>query len=80
MDIKKAEKLLGAYSRALKTPEGETILQDLLEFTGMAPSQEMLKKQRLTHMAGAEMSHAECAYRNGQQDLVKYIEAMIATD
>lgn len=67
-----AEKLMGAYRRALHTPEGQLILDDLAKFCGLIPE----NGKGATHMAGAELSHAECAYRNGQQDLWKYIDGM----
>lgn len=78
MNIKHAEELIGSYRRALKTPEGEVILNDIGVMCGMLPDPEQIKGHVLSHMAGSEMTHAECAYRNGMQDLYKYMEAMVA--
>jgi hypothetical protein len=59
-------KLIGAYRRALLTPEGETILADLRDFS------------KMDEPWGCALSHEEFAYRAGLQDIYKYIEALIA--
>lgn len=61
-----ADKLVGAYRRALLTAEGETILEDLRDFA------------RLDEPWGCALSHEEFAYRAGLQDVYKYIEALVA--
>jgi hypothetical protein len=59
-------KLIGAYRRALLTPEGQTILEDLRGFS------------KTDEPWGCALSHEEFAYRAGLQDVYKYIEALIA--
>lgn len=59
-----AQKLVGAYRRALLTPEGEHILNDLRSFA------------RMDEQWGCALTHEEFAYRAGLQDAYKYIEAM----
>lgn len=78
MDKEKFEKLQGAYRRALNTAEGEAVLKDLAIFCGLSPDPEGLKRNEMTHWAGQNLSHAECAYRNGMQDLFRYIESYVA--
>lgn len=68
MDTDLMHKLIGAYRRALLTAEGEIILNDLREFCA------------IDEQAGAELSLQECAYRNGQQDLFRYIDGLVADD
>ena len=60
-----AEKLVGAYKRALLTAEGEIIMKDLRDFS-------MIDQQ-----AGSELSHSECSYRNALQDFYRYIVGLI---
>lgn len=72
------DKILGAYQYVFNSPEGRLVLNDLAKFTGMAPDP-LFNTGRESHRAGPDLTHAECAYRNGQQDLYKYIEA-IATE
>jgi hypothetical protein len=61
-----AKKLVGAYKSVLLTTNGEEILNDLRRFAQMdAP-------------IGCDVSYAECAYRNGMQDMYKYIEALVS--
>jgi hypothetical protein len=77
MTPEKMEKVVGAYRRAFNTPEGELVLQELAVFCGLAPDPDMRDIQnQLSHFAGSELSHAECAYRNGMQDLYRHIEAL----
>lgn len=64
--------LSAAYRRALNTPEGRMILEDISVFVGMTP----VTPRSTGHMAGVDLSHAACSYRNGQQDLFKYIDGM----
>ena len=59
-------KLIGAYRRCLLTPEGETVLQDLRSFA------------QIDEQAGSELTHAECAYRNGLQDFYRYVDGLLA--
>ena len=67
MDTKiDAEKIVGAYRRALLTPEGETILSDLRSFS------------KMDEPWGCALSHEEFAYRAGLQDVYKMIEAMVS--
>ena len=68
MDMHEMHQLIGAYRRALLTAEGEIILKDLRAFCG------------LDEQVGAELSHSECAYRNGAQDLFRYIDGLVADD
>lgn len=35
---------------------------------------------RIDCQAGADLTHADCAYRNGMQDLYRYVEAIISDD
>ena len=66
MDREQAERLVAACRRALLTPDGEVIMSDLRDFA-------MMDKQ-----AGSQLSHAECAYRNGLQDFYRYLDALIS--
>jgi len=74
----KWDKLMGAYKYVFNSPEGQVVLKDLSEFSGMTPDPEGLKEARMTHMAGADLTHAQCAYRNGMQDLFRYVESYVA--
>ena len=58
--------LVKIYESALNTENGDKIIQDLRDFCG-------IDKQ-----AGSQLSHAECAYKNGMQDMYRYIEAMVS--
>ena len=80
MNQAKWEQLHGAYKYVLNSREGQVVLKDLAEFVGIIPDPEKMKEGRLSHLAGSEMSHAECAYRNGAQDLYKYIESYVSED
>lgn len=60
--------LISAYKRVFKTPEGSEVLDDLRDFC------------RIDAQAGADLTHADCAYRNGMQDLYRYVEAIISDD
>jgi|TARA_R100000482_G_scaffold40948_1_gene14189 hypothetical protein len=60
--------LISAYKRVFKTPEGSEVLDDLRDFCN------------IDVQAGSELSHADCAYRNGTQDMYRYIEAIISED
>jgi uncharacterized protein YgfB (UPF0149 family) len=51
-----------------KTPEGSEVLDDLRDFCN------------IDAQAGSDLSHADCAYRNGMQDLYRYVEAIISDD
>ena len=68
MDEDVMHKLIGAYRRALLTAEGQIILEDLRSFCGM------------DEQVGCELTHAECAYRNGAQDIFRYIDGLVADD
>lgn len=59
------KELVETYKRALNTAEGDIIINDLENFALM------------DEQVGSQLSHAECAYRNGMQDLVRYIKALI---
>ena len=59
------KELVETYKRALNTAEGDIIISDLENFALM------------DEQVGSQLSHAECAYRNGMQDLVRYIKALI---
>ena len=61
-------KLVGAFRRALLTAEGEIILEHLRWYCEM------------DEQAGAELTHSECAYRNGAQDIYRYIDGLVADD
>ena len=61
-------KLVGAFRRALLTAEGEIILKHLRWWV------------EIDVQAGAELTHSECAYRNGAQDLFRYIDGLVADD
>ena len=77
MNPDKMNNIVGAYRRALNTPEGEVVLEDLGVFCGLIPDPEQRDQEnKLSHFAGSEMTHAECAYRNGMQDMFKHIEAL----
>jgi hypothetical protein len=60
--------LIGSYRSVFKSSDGEKVLEDLRDFSN------------LDAQAGSELSHAECAYRNGMQDMFRYIEAVISDD
>ena len=60
--------LVGSYKRALNTPEGEVVLDDLRKFA------------KIDEPAGSDLSLQECSYRNGIQDLFKYIDALRSDD
>lgn len=60
--------LIGAYKRALNTAEGEIVVNDLRSFCA------------IDEQANSNLTHAECAYRNGMQDMYRYIEAMLSDD
>ena len=60
--------LLKTYERVLYTDNGEKVLRDLSDFCG------------IEDQAGAQLSYAECAYKNGMQDMFRYIEAMVSKD
>lgn len=68
MNVDEMQKRIGAYRRALLTPEGEIILKDLRDFA------------QIDNPAGSELSHSECAYRNGLQDFYRYVDALVADD
>ena len=34
----------------------------------------------MDEQVGSQLTHSECAYRNGMQDLFRYIEAMASED
>lgn len=76
MNIDKGDELLGAYRYVFNSPEGEKVLKDLAVFSGLEPDELSLRKGFLSHIAGSGLTHAECAYRNGQQDLYRYISGM----
>ena len=76
MDVKEADRLIGAYRYVFNSPEGQKVLEDLMIWSGMIPDPEKVKVMKLTHFAGDDLTHSQCAYRNGTQDVVKYIEAM----
>jgi|TARA_R100000482_G_scaffold9350_1_gene2794 hypothetical protein len=58
--------LVSSYKRVFKTPEGGEVLDDLRDFSQM------------DDQAGSTLTHSECAYRNGMQDMYRYIEALIS--
>ena len=60
--------LVKTYETVLYTDNGEKVLKDLRDFCG-------IDKQ-----AGSQLSHAECAYKNGMQDMFRYIEAMVSNN
>ena len=61
-------KLVGSYKRVFLTPEGEHVLEDLRNFT------------EINQPIGSDVTHAQCAYRNGMQDLYKYIDALVSDE
>lgn len=66
MDRNEAERLVAAYRRALLTPDGSVIMDDLRSFAQM------------DEQAGSDKTHSECAYRNGLQDFYRYLDALIS--
>lgn len=60
--------LVGCYKRTLNTPEGDEVIDDLRKFA------------KIDEPAGSDLSLQECAYRNGMQDLFKYIDALRSND
>lgn len=68
MEENELQKLISAYRRALLSPEGQTVLEDLRRLSA------------IDEQAGSDLSHTECAYRNAMQDMYRYIEAMISED
>ena len=66
--LDKLKILIDSYRRVFNTEEGVEVLKDLREFCQM------------DSMAGSQMNHSECAYRNGTQDMYRYIEAIISEE
>jgi hypothetical protein len=64
----KIEDIVASYRRALLTPEGKVIVDDLRKFS-------MIDEQ-----AGSSLSLEEMVYRNALQDVYRYVEAMISED
>jgi len=60
--------LVGSYRRIFSSEEGDTVLKDIRNFCSV------------DEQVGSQLTHAECAYRNGMQDLFRYIEAMASED
>lgn len=58
--------LIAAYKAVFTTKNGDEILDDLR------------KLAQIDEQAGSSLSHSECAYRNGMQDMYRYIEAMLS--
>ena len=58
--------LVKTYETVLYTDNGEKVLKDLRDFCG------------IDEQAGSQLSHAECAYKNGMQEMYRYIEAMVS--
>tara|TARA_X000001382_G_scaffold22695_1_gene13800 strand:+ start:11830 stop:12030 length:201 start_codon:yes stop_codon:yes gene_type:complete len=63
-----AIKLVETYKAVLNTNNGNEVLQDLRNLCG------------INEQAGSQLSHSECAYKNGMQDMFRYIEAMVSKD
>tara|TARA_R100000479_G_scaffold159848_1_gene97110 strand:- start:328 stop:534 length:207 start_codon:yes stop_codon:yes gene_type:complete len=58
--------LISAYKAIFNTKNGDEVLDDLR------------KLAQIDEQAGSSLSHSECAYRNGMQDMYRYIEAMLS--
>ena len=68
MDNDELNILVGSYRRIFSTQEGDTVLKDIRNFCSM------------DEQVGSQLTHSECAYRNGMQDLFRYIEAMASEE
>lgn len=66
MNEKEMVKLVSAFKAIFKTTNGEEVLADLRKLC------------QIDEQAGSNISHPECAYRNGMQDMYRYIEAMLS--
>tara|TARA_R100001086_G_scaffold165999_1_gene89909 strand:- start:368 stop:580 length:213 start_codon:yes stop_codon:yes gene_type:complete len=60
--------LVENYKYVFGTTEGQEVLDDIRNFS------------QIDNQAGTNLTHAECAYRNGIQDLYRYIQAMQERD
>ena len=56
--------LIGAYIRVFSSKEGQTVIDDLRDFSGVDSAD------------GCALTHEEYAYRAGKRDMFKYIEAL----
>ena len=60
--------LIGSYKRVFNTEDGLRVLEDIDAFA------------LIDEQVGSQLTHAECAYRNGMQDLIRYIKALISEE
>lgn len=68
MGEKEILNLVGSYRSVFHNSDGEKVIADLRDFCA-------IDKQ-----AGSALSHSEAAYRNGMQDMFRYIEAVCSND
>ena len=68
MSKSEINQLVAAYKSIFNTQNGREVLSDLRKFSG------------IDEQSGSELTHAQCAYRNALQDVVRYIEAMVSED
>ena len=79
LDMDRAAKLVGHYRYVFSGEAGEAVLNDLAFRAGITPDPDRMRSENaLSHYAGDQLTHAECAYRNGTQDFFRYIEALVS--